>query len=122
VVSEQKVEVAIDPDLKVSTADLRAQWDALEQISALMRGTSEILREADRHADSADWRALRGTLARPRNLSAVETGPRLSEQLQSLYNLIDGPNDAPTRAMKNLLGELEEEYRRAQTLRNGLAR
>jgi photosystem II stability/assembly factor-like uncharacterized protein len=122
VVSEQKVDVKIDPELKVSAADLKAQWDTLQRISTLMRGTAELLREADRHADSADWKALRDTLARPRNLSNSETGPRLSEQLQSLYNLIDGPNDAPTHAMMNLLAQLEQEYAKAGEAAKTLSR
>jgi len=33
--------------------------------------------------------------------------------LPALFNLIDGPNDAPTPAMMHLLGELEGEYRKA---------
>ena len=113
VTAEQKVEVRLDPELKVSAEDLKAQWDALSRLSAMMRGTAGMLREADRHAEAPEWRKFRETLARPRGLSNSETGPRLSEQLQSLYNLIDGPNDAPTHAMMNLLGELEDEYAKA---------
>jgi hypothetical protein len=37
----------------------------------------------------------------------------LPEQLQALFTLIDGPNDAPTQAMTKLLGELESEYNRS---------
>ena len=72
-----------------------------------------MVREADRHEDSPDWQKFRATLARPRNLTGSETGPRLSEQFQSLFNLIDGPNDAPTPAMMQLLAELEDESRKA---------
>lgn len=121
-ISEQKVEVRMDPELKVSPDDLQAQWDALQRLTVMIQGTAEMLREADRHADSADWRKFRETLARPRNLSNSETGPRLSEQLQSLYGLIEGPNDAPTHAMIQLLTELEADYKNAQTLRGTLAR
>jgi hypothetical protein len=97
----------------VSVADLQKQWDALGKLSAMIREVGEMEREADRHEDSADWQKFRATLARPRNLSASETGPRLSEQLQALFNLIDGPNDAPTPAMMQLLGELEDESHQA---------
>ena len=111
--AEQKVEVRLDPELKVTSDDLKSQWDALARISAMITGTAAMLREAERHADSPEWRKFRDTLARPRGLSTSETGPRLSEQLQSLYNLIDGPNDAPTEAMMNLLDELGTEYGKA---------
>ncbi len=111
--AEQKVEVRLDPDLKVSSDDLKSQWDALARLSAMITGTAGMLREAERHADSPEWRKFRDTLARPRSLSTSETGPRLSEQLQSLYNLVDGPNDVPTEAMMSLLDELEAEYTKA---------
>lgn len=120
--SEQKVDVRLDPELKVSAEDLKAQWDALVRVAAMMQGTAAMLREADRHADSPEWRKLRDTLARPRNLSNSETPPRLSEQLQSLYNLIDGPNDGPTHAMIALLTELEGEYKTAQAARQSLGK
>ena len=112
-VEEQKVQVRLDPELKVSAADLQEQWDALAKLAVMIRGTGAMLQQADRHADSPDWQRFRATLARPRNLAASETGPRLSEQLQSLFNLIDGPNDAPTPAMLKLLAELEDEYHKA---------
>jgi photosystem II stability/assembly factor-like uncharacterized protein len=108
-VEQQSIEVRLDPELKVTLADLQKQWDALAKLSAMIRDAGEMLREADRHEDSPDWQKFRATLARPRNLTGSETGPRLSEQLQSLFNLIDGPNDAPTPAMMQLLGELEDE-------------
>jgi hypothetical protein len=62
-----------------------------------------MLRESDRHADSPDWTRFRTALA----------ASRLSEQLQALFNLIDGANDAPTQAMTKLLGELESGYNRS---------
>jgi photosystem II stability/assembly factor-like uncharacterized protein len=111
--AEQKVDVRLDPELKVASDDLKSQWDALARLCTMITGTAGMLHEAERHADSPEWREFRDTLARPRGLSTSETGPRLSEQLQSLYNLIDGPNDAPTEAMMNLLGELEAEYGKA---------
>jgi hypothetical protein len=110
-VEEQKVEVNLDPDLKVSMDDLQKQWDALQNLSTMIREVGDLLRQTDRQSDSPEWQNFRARLARPRGLSGSETGPRLSEQLQSLFNLIDGPNDAPTPAMMKLLAELEDEYR-----------
>ncbi|HTX39538.1 MAG TPA: hypothetical protein VME43_31180 [Bryobacteraceae bacterium] len=113
-VSEQKVRVELDPELTVSADDLKAQWDTLESIGKLMSGVSGLLREADQHADSAAWRKLRDQLARPRGAPNSEAEPRLSEQLASLYNLVEAPNDAPTPAMTKLLAELQDEYQKAQ--------
>jgi hypothetical protein len=76
----------------------------------MMRGVVDMLREADKPAGSAEWQTFRENIARPKDLSSSETGLRLSEQLQSLFNLIDGANDAPTQAMLNLLTALQGEY------------
>ena len=112
-VEQQSVQVRLDPELKVSMADLEKQWNALDKLSTMIRDAGEMIREADRHEDSKDWQTFRATIARPRNLTGSETGPRLSEQLQSLFNLIDSPNDAPTPAMMQLLSELEDESHKA---------
>ena len=100
---EQKVTVEIDPELKASSADLQSQWQTLEKISAMIRTTGDMLRESDRHTDSAVWTKFHASLA----------ASRLAEQLQALFNLIDGPNDAPTPAMTKLLGELGSDYDRS---------
>jgi photosystem II stability/assembly factor-like uncharacterized protein len=102
-VVEQKVTVQLDPELKTSTADLETQWQSLEKISTMIRTTGDMLRESDRHADSPGWTKFHASLA----------AGRLSEQLQALFTLIDGPNDAPTPAMTKLLGELESDYDRS---------
>ncbi len=110
---EQKVQVQLDPEQKTSMADLQAQWDALTKINTLIHDVGDMVQQADRHADSPDWQKFRATIARPRNVTASDSGPRLSEQLQALSTLIEGPNDAPTPAMMKLLGELEDEYHKA---------
>lgn len=98
--SEQKVQVELDPELRVAATDLQREWQTLEKISGMIRGAGDMLRECDRHADSPEWTRFRATL----------TGGRVSEQLQALFTLIDGANDAPTPAMMKLLGELEADY------------
>jgi hypothetical protein len=96
----QKVTVQLDPELKVSAADLQTQWQTLQKISSMISATGDMLREAGRHEDSPVWIKFRTSL----------TSGRLAEQLQALFTLIDGPNDAPTQAMTNLLGDLESGY------------
>jgi hypothetical protein len=59
-----------------------------------------MLRESGRHADSDAWTKFRTAL----------TGSGLGQQLQSLFTLIDGANDAPTEAMRKLLDELDSDY------------
>lgn len=61
----------------------------------MIRGVRDRLREADKHVGSSAWQEFRENLARPKDLSNSETGPRLSEQVQFLFNLIDAANDAP---------------------------
>jgi len=100
---EQKVTVQLDPELKVSTADLESQWQTLEKISAMIRAAGDMLRESDRHTDSPAWTKFHASL----------TASRLPEQLQSLFALVDGANDAPTPAMTKLLGELDADYQRS---------
>ena len=112
-VEQQSVQVRLDPDLKVTMAELQRQWDTLAKLSGMIREVTEMVHESDRHEDSKDWQNFRATLARPRGLTGSETGPRLSEQLQSLFNLVDGPNDAPTSAMMKLLAELGDEAHQA---------
>jgi hypothetical protein len=99
----QKVTVQLDPELKESAADLTIQWQTLEKISTMMRAAGDMLRESDRHTDSEPWTKFHTALA----------ASRLSEQLSALFTLVDGPNDAPTEAMKRLLGEMESDYERS---------
>lgn len=73
VTQEQKVEVALDPEIKVGREELVAQWNTLQKILSIMQGTSNMIRETDRH-DGSDWQELHNILARPRTLSASETG------------------------------------------------
>jgi photosystem II stability/assembly factor-like uncharacterized protein len=99
-VVQQQVTVDLDPELKVSTADLKSQWDTLDRIGDMMRSTAGML---NNHNDSPASTQFRTALA----------SSRLIEQLQALYALIEAPNDAPTQAMTKLLGELEASYDRS---------
>jgi len=99
---EQNFTVEIDPELKSSLEDLRAQWTALQKLSEMIRGSGNMLREAARHGDSPTWESFRRSVS--------EAG--LTQQLQSLFTLIDGANDAPTEAMRKLFDELAADYNR----------
>jgi photosystem II stability/assembly factor-like uncharacterized protein len=100
---EQKVTVEIDPELRSTAAGLEAQWTTLMKITDMMRGARDMQRESGRHADSPEWTKFRDSL----------TATGLPQQLQSLFTLIDGANDAPTQEMRKLLDELGSDYDRA---------
>ncbi len=112
---EQKVQVRLDPESKTPAADLQAQSDALTKLSSMIRDVTQMTQQSDQHSDSPEWRAFQATLSRPRTGPGSDGAPRLAEQLPALFNLIDGPNDAPTPAMMHLLGELEADYHKATT-------
>jgi len=101
-IADQKVAIQIDPEIKTTPADLREQWSALEKLTGMMRGNAGMARESGRHSDSPAWENFRK--------SVTEAG--LTQQLQSLFTLIDGANDAPTEAMRKLLDELSADYSR----------
>jgi hypothetical protein len=107
--SEQQVEVRMDPEVGVTPQDLRTQADALDRLTGMIRRVSSMVRECGKHAGSPEWQALRDTLARPAGLSRAETGPRLAEQMQSLYTMVDSADASPTHAAESLLSELESE-------------
>ena len=113
VAAEQKVEVRLDPEIKTSAADLKAQWEAVTKVAGMIREVDEMTQEAHRHAGSAEWEAFLAGMVRPRTGAGSDGAPRLAEQLPALFNLMDGPNDAPTAAMMHLLGELEADYAKA---------
>jgi hypothetical protein len=103
--AQQRVTVELDPELKSSAADLEFQWQTLDKISSMMRSVADMLREADRHTDAPAWTKFRASLA----------GSGVAQQLQSLFTLVDGGNDAPTSAMTKLLDELAAGYGRSAT-------
>ena len=107
------MEVRLDPEIKTSAADLQAQWNAVTKISDMIRQVTQMVQQAERHADSPEWKTFAATITRPRTGPGVDSAPKLAEQLPALLNLIDGPNDAPTPMMMKLLGELEGDYQKA---------
>lgn len=117
---EQQVQIRLDPEIKTSAADLRTQWDALTTLSGMISEVGQMVQQADRHSDSPEWRAFQATITRPRSGPGSDGAPGLAEQLTSLFNLIDGPNDAPTPAMLKLLGELLDDYQKASTQFRGM--
>ncbi len=134
---ERSVEVAMDPLVEVSAADLQRQQEAAvalrdmhsvindglkgmdvvaEQLSA-RRASAQRLDEDFSEAVEAAWkehdeaaRALMNGLAREEGKPFWSQGPRFAEQLGALFFRIDGQFAAPTKAQLLWLEELRAEY------------
>jgi len=140
VVLETPVEVELDPLLEVSPEALRAQFEAASELRALTSAVNDALVRLDAASDELEARqgmvkrlkrelpaSLRGTLkARGEELDALlkrlardpsrprwSLGPRLSEQLSSLFSDLDTAFAAPSAAQRAFLRELAEETAKA---------
>lgn len=133
---ESKVEVRIDPTVKVTTADLQTQYD----LSMKLRDLTSVMNDGLRQLDSlqlqanqieavakdrlpempadltkafADYKKALSTL-----LNSLTTNPedggfaasKYADQLQGLYFSISGGNAAPTATMKENAESLSKEF------------
>jgi photosystem II stability/assembly factor-like uncharacterized protein len=101
VTSEQPLEVILDPALRVERANLEQQWQVSTKLVSMMRDATKVVEAAP---------ALRDRVQRAPGTGRSEMPARLAERLQSLFDLVDSPNDAPTGPMLQALAELEAEY------------
>jgi hypothetical protein len=114
-VFDQPLEVQMDPTAPVSQEDLVTQFNFVTKTRDLQSRVAAAVRRLE--AATEQFRArndfvrhiaeLMDPLARPQRFNRAETGPRLTENLDTLYNAADGPNAAPTSAMVKFYGELE---------------
>ena len=136
----------MDPTVSVSAADLSTQLDYALKLrnmqsavaSALLALDSlkEQLQQAektvkDRMSDAPkeltatlaeslkQVAAIQGRLGRPPDAFRLEVGPRLAENLGSLFFSIDGVNAAPTGAQQGYFNELQTEFREKMAEVNG---
>jgi photosystem II stability/assembly factor-like uncharacterized protein len=112
--SEQALELRLDPALTVNPSDLLEQFQYSRRLTSLQRQVTSALSRLSaagkEHPDQIQTIAtLRDPLARPPGAGRSETHPRLLENLQALYALVDGANAAPTSAMRRYFDELEAE-------------
>jgi hypothetical protein len=108
---EQGIDIKMDPAVNVSAEDLKAAYDVTSNL-VKMQGTAngaiaKLAVARSQHPQEAE--ALLGRLTRPANLRS-ETGPRLKENLDALFTMIDGADAAPTAAQMNYYGELRTEF------------
>jgi hypothetical protein len=119
---EQGIDIKMDPAVNVSADDLKAAYDVtshLVQMQAAANGAIAKL-NAVRGQHPQEVEALLDRLTRPANLRS-ETGPRLKENLDALFTMIDGADAAPTAAQMNYYGELRTEFQDVMQQVNALA-
>ena len=137
---EKTIEVKLDPTVQASLEDLKIRYDHSVKLAGLISALNDGIRflasvkgqiqERRRTANAqagvpgADEAALKamerhltlidsflGIVKKPEGKPFWSEGPRLSEQLESLFGALEDVNAAPTRAQTDFLGELREEFK-----------
>lgn len=111
---DQAVKVEIDPSLQISAEDLRTQFDtAADLLKMDSEITAALQKLGTAKRDNPQVAPVLAELARPANQGRSETGPRLKEQIDALYTMIDGVNAAPTGAQMRYYEELQAQFKQA---------
>ena len=97
--SEQKFRVELDPQVHSSAGDLQQQFEMLQEIGKMQRQIAELAK-----GDAAPF-------SRPAGSSRSATGPRLRENLATLFQAVDGADAAPTEAQSKYFDELQQEFK-----------
>jgi len=135
---EAKVEVRLDPSLKVSAADLAGRYelgkklrDMLDEGNKVVKVLDSLKEQMDQAEKTAktllpeDGKAVTKLLeayrrdlakaleklARPPDSSRLEEGPLVMEKLADLYANVEGVNAAPTKYQREAFDELAPEFR-----------
>jgi hypothetical protein len=109
---EQGIDIKMDPDVHVSTADLKSAYDVAHNLAQMRTATNAAIAKltAIRGQHPGEVEMLLDRLTRPPNLGRSETGPRLKDDLDALFTMIDSADAAPTDAQMNYYGELRSEF------------
>lgn len=134
---EKKVEVRVDPTVKVTTEELQLQYDLSMKLRDLQSGVNDSLRALDGIKSQIEQiektikeqmsnppeelikvitdykKQVDDTLnkiAIPPNPDSIGGGTKLSENLSGLYFGIQGVNAAPTPAQREYFTEVQAEY------------
>lgn len=110
---EQKFAIEMDPSVNVSAEDLRKQFDVSRELMKMQSGVSAALGKlgAMRKDHPEEVELLMAQMTRPGNMGRSETGPRLRENLDALFTMIDGADAAPTPAQMHYFEQLQTTYR-----------
>ena len=134
---EKKVEVRVDPTVRVTEADLRAQYDLAVKLQEMQSGVNNALRALDGIKTQIDQiektvkeqmpgapaeltKAIAdykkqlddnlGTVTTVADVGMIGGEPKLANALTGLFFGIQGANAAPTPAQQEYFGELQTEY------------
>lgn len=137
-VSEQSLEVRMDPTVTVTPADLQAQLELAQRVQSMQSALNSSLRFLDsletqlkntqttaktlsREPDKDLTKALedylkqvdslQDRLARPTDGLGLGGKSQISNRLGDIFSSIDGANAAPTPYVRKYLEEVEPEYR-----------
>jgi hypothetical protein len=103
----------LNPALTVSAADLQKQFDVSRELMRMQSGVNAALGKLTTvhkdHPEEAE--ALMAQITRPFNMGRSRTGPRLRDNLDALFTMIDGANAAPTPAQMHYFEQLQMTYR-----------
>ena len=109
---DQSFLVELDPSLTISPGDLKTQFEMSSEIVKMQSGVAASLAKLkslrEKHSQEAE--TLVGLLTRPGNTARSETAPRLRENLESLFSMIDSVNAAPTAAQTRYYDQLRSQY------------
>jgi hypothetical protein len=103
---DQSLSLELDPEVKVSAEDLKAQFEMSRKIAEMQSGVATLL------AKSTNGKLTQASeeLARPANVGRSEAAPRLRENLDALFNMVDGIDAAPTAAQVRYYDQLQSQY------------
>ncbi|HMF77773.1 MAG TPA: hypothetical protein VK604_19105 [Bryobacteraceae bacterium] len=120
---EQLVEVKLDPAVSVTAGDLQSAYDVASNLVQMQAAANAAITKlgALRGQHPQEVEALLSQLTRPANVGRSETGPRLKENLDTLFTMIDGADAAPTAAQMKYYGELRAEFQDVMKRVNALA-
>jgi hypothetical protein len=104
---EQKFKVELDPGSPATAEQLRAQFAMLREILGMQAGVNDAEKKL-RATTDVQAKALLGQLRRAGGRSA--SGPRLRENLDALFNMVDGADAAPTEAQSKYFDELRGQF------------
>lgn len=118
---DQSFEIQLDPEVHVAPEDLQAQLnvdrDLVKMQSAVNATVAQLARIKDQHPEEVA--KLQAELTRPGSLRSQE-GPKLRENLEALFTMIDGVDAAPTAAQEQYYDQVKatftEEMKKADAL------
>jgi hypothetical protein len=112
--------VILDPAVQMPAEDLQAEFNMLQKLMEMqsaLSATEKMLRGSNDEAA----KKLMSQLRRPSRAGRSESGPRLGDNLDALFNMVDGADAAPTEAQSRYFAELSSQFDELMKQTNALA-